>query len=173
MTKPKDTGDSLPIPVLQERYAYCPDTGIISHKRSRGQAKTGEEAGFKTDDGYRAVKVSHEGKRVQIMAHILAWVLHNGVWPEGDVDHRDTNRLNNSIGNLRQATRSQNLANRNKVGELPKGVTRDPRNKTKPFRAQLKRGGKNYYLGHFDCPVQASEAYFQFALTVYGEFVRV
>jgi hypothetical protein len=42
-----------------------------------------------------------------------------------ELDHRDLNKLNDAYSNLREATRSQNNANRNKLrtaAPLPKGV---------------------------------------------------
>jgi hypothetical protein len=47
-----------------------------------------------------------------VQAHRVVWELHNGPIPDGfEVDHEDTNKANNLIGNLRLATRCENHAN--------------------------------------------------------------
>lgn len=51
------------------------------------------------------------------------WELHNGPIPAGlIVDHKDRDKLNNRIENLRLATRAQNAANSKRNRALPKGV---------------------------------------------------
>lgn len=45
-------------------------------------------------------------------AHRIAWLLHCGSWPTGDIDHIDGNPGNNCISNLRDVTHQINLTNR-------------------------------------------------------------
>lgn len=45
------------------------------------------------------------------MQHRLIWLIHNGEWPQGIIDHRDRDKLNNHISNLRDATYSENNLN--------------------------------------------------------------
>ena len=35
----------------------------------------------------------------------------HGVWPDNDIDHKNRNRADNRLNNLREATRSENLHN--------------------------------------------------------------
>lgn len=48
----------------------------------------------------------------QYKAHRIAWFLHCGSWPDGDLDHIDGDRGNNQISNLRSVTRGGNNRNR-------------------------------------------------------------
>lgn len=162
----------VPIEFLRERFAYDPVTGIVSFLFSCGKAKFGAEAGTVNDDGYRVLKVIYEKKRIQIAVHVIAWAIHHGAYPEHDVDHRDTDRLNNKINNLRDAKRSLNLANRNPTGSLPKGVTFNKRHKTKPYRAQIEADRKKRWLGDFSNPDDAHAAYRAAATEAFGEFAR-
>ena len=68
----------------------------------------GDVAGGRRTSGYWAVGVF--GKRVQ--AHVIVWELHNGPVPDGyELDHKDRNRGNNLIDNLRLATHAANMQN--------------------------------------------------------------
>ena len=64
---------------------------------------TGEAAGSLGGAYYRVT-----GKA----AHRLVWELHNGPIPDGmEVDHKNRDKIDNRIENLRLATREQNRAN--------------------------------------------------------------
>ncbi|AFO71666.1 HNH endonuclease [Caulobacter virus Karma] len=163
-----DAEFSIPVDFLRARYKYDPATGAITVRGSKSRKRCGSV----TKDGYRVMKVSYGGRRIQIAAHKVAWAIHHGVMPDHDVDHKDLNRRNNRIKNLRKATRSQNLVNRPNVGALPKGVTKS-RSKTKPFQAQVTINGVYRYLGCYTTPDEAHAAYLKHALPAWGEFLRV
>ncbi|UTC29659.1 HNH nuclease [Bajunvirus bajun] len=161
----------IPVDWLRERYAYHPLTGAITYRQ--GPSKLiGREAGYIDDKGYRVLKVTFNGRRIQFGAHRLAWALHHGHHPTLEVDHKDLNRSNNRLKNLRHATRSNNLANRPNTGPLPKGVTAS-RSKTKPFQAQVTIDGVYRYLGCHATAEEAHAAYLSAALPHHGEFLRV
>lgn len=66
---------------------------------------------------YRMVDVVVDGRRFTEYVHRVVWMIHNGVIPNGLViDHRDRNKLNNSIDNLRLVTRAVNNTNREDGG---------------------------------------------------------
>lgn len=88
---------------------------------------------------------------------------------EEQVDHRDGDGLNNTRGNLRICTHSQNLANsvtcrRNTSGF--KGVTFD--RQAGKWKTQIK--GK--HVGFFLDLHEAADAYKRKAEEIYGEFAR-
>jgi hypothetical protein len=91
----------------------------------------------------------------QMGVHRVIWEMHNGPIPNGFViDHIDRNTLNNSIENLRLATKSQNSMNaKGKAGKnsnLPKNVHVDWVYKGKiRYRAQVVANGKMHRLGNF------------------------
>lgn len=120
-------------------------------------------------DGYIRVRIL--GKEYR--AHRIIWTMFNGEIPEGLlIDHIDGNVANNSISNLRLATRQQNKANSNGIEdrELPKGVTRNPSGK---FRARLHHKGTTYSLGTFKTVEEAANAYNSKTLELNGEFAKV
>src|SRR5687768_770720 len=91
---------------LRELMDYNPDTGVFLYRKRRGRRSAGLEAGSIVK-GYRLISL---GK--QYSAHRLAWLYVYGEWPAGDLDHINCVRDDNRIANLREATDSQNNANR-------------------------------------------------------------
>jgi hypothetical protein len=94
--------------------------------------------------------------------------------PKGlDVDHLDGDGLNNMRGNLRTATRLQNLHNmrksrRNKSGF--KGVCWDKG--ANKWKAQIMLNYKQNHLGLFNSPEKAHAAYCRASEKYHGEFGR-
>ena len=95
--------------------------------------------------------------------------------PEGfQIDHIDSDGLNNRRNNLRTATKSQNQCNqrlnaRNKSGF--KGVSwHVPSAK---WQSHIMLHGKSRNLGHFGCPTAAHFAYVKASRALHGEFGRI
>lgn len=91
-----------------------------------------------------------------------------------DVDHINMDHLDNRKENLRICTRSENMRNRgknknNKSGY--KGVSWFARDSK--WVAGIKHNGKRKYLGLFDDPALAHEAYKKVALELHGEFAKM
>ncbi len=108
------------------------------------------------------------------MAHRLCWVIFHGAWPSYDIDHIDLEKTNNAISNLREASRSQNCANKpmqsnNKSGV--KGVHFC--NRQKQWVASLTVGRKRKFIGYFDRKEDAGAAYAKRAKEIFGEFARI
>ncbi len=102
--------------------------------------------------------------------HVIIWAFHYGEWRLG-IDHKDRNSLNDCIENLRVANQSQNIANStiystNRSGF--KGVFWDKRRQT--WIASIKVDYRGRYLGRFDDPEEAHEAYMDAARKYFGEF---
>lgn len=92
--------------------------------------------------------------------------------PKGKVvDHRDRNGLNNTRGNLRIATHSQNCCNRVRPGNNSskyRGVLRCK--DRRKWRANICVNGKKRHLGYFENEEDAARAYDEAAKELHGEF---
>jgi hypothetical protein len=130
----------------------------------------GREAGTRLDErGYIQIHVI--GKLY--LAHRLAWLHTTGEWPKAEIDHKDRKPGNNRISNLREASHSQNHANRGRVPNSSgvRGVSWCKRDRN--WLAQIKLGGKAYRLGQFATIAEARAVYVAAKQKHFGEFARL
>lgn len=114
-----------------------------------------------------------DGKRKQLWMHRVVAGLAGMDIAGRDVDHRNLNTLDNTVGNLRAATRSANLCNRGKMRSNQtgaKGVSWDKRSER--FRADITVNGRQITLGRFSNREDAADAYAVAAVKYHGEFAR-
>lgn len=119
---------------------------------------SGLYAGCLAKHGYWVVRV--KGKNYY--AHRLVWLLHNGGWPEHQLDHIDGNRANNALSNLRLCPEGQldNNQNRAKSKNNKSGYTGVCwATKRGAWQAQIKVAKKIKWLGYFASAEKAYEAY--------------
>ena len=149
---------------------YDPVTGVFTRKGpSFGpQMQEGAQPGHLSRDGYRYIRV----KSKRYLAHRLAWFLVHGYWP-AEVDHINLDKDDNRITNLREATRSQNMAN----ASLPthntsgvKGVHFDKVSGRWMAYMMVEKRFKN--LGRFDTQEAAQAARELHFRKAFGDFAR-
>lgn len=93
---------------LKEVLDYNPDTGIFIWKvKTSHRIEIGDIAGTRSRRGYLTIGIN--GKRY--LAHRLAFLFMTGYFPKAMVDHRNTNVIDNSWDNIREADRAQNNYN--------------------------------------------------------------
>ena len=132
---------------LKKLLIYDPVTGVFTNRVTRNsQALIGNEAGTNHPDGYRHMKINHKC----YLAHRLAWLYVHGAWPNGQIDHINGNRKDNSIENLRLVCNKQNSENQtlhvnNTSGH--RGVTWDK--SSCKWMAQIRHNNKRKFIGRF------------------------
>jgi hypothetical protein len=141
---------------LTEIIDYNPETGkftwLINPCKN---IKAGTEAGCVSDYRYITINKKRYG------AHRLAWLYFYKQMPTMQIDHKNGNKLDNRIENLRLATPMQNGQNRHKAqknnahGKL--GLNYDKTKKL--WRARIGIDNKRIYLGKFKTQEAAYEAY--------------
>jgi hypothetical protein len=119
----------------------------------------------------------HVGKILgrQYQAHRVIWALHHGCWPAQEIDHINRCASDNRIVNLREASHSQNMANRRmRVKQWSSGYTGVYwRESGRKWRAQIGINGRLKCLGHFECKFDAARAYDNAAREHYGDFATL
>jgi len=154
---------------LKEILEYNPNTGVFTRKDLKNKI-----IGTPDKDGYLKVVIKFKDYRL----HRLAWFLSYGEWPKNQIDHINRIKDDNRLCNLREATPSENLANRvlnnNKFNYV--GVNFDKRKSEKSYMARImvfdsKLGiKKRKHLGYFATAQEASEVYDLWAQMTQGEF---
>lgn len=154
---------------LKRHLDYDPGTGLFTRKiSSTPTVQIGDVAGSTClRSGYRHVYV---GGR-QYSQHRLAWLYVYGRWPIGDLDHKNRDKADNRIENLREVTESQNIWNSrvrkdNKSGH--KGVYWKPG--LRQWVVHITYGGKQRYLGIYRSKDDAIAVYLAAAAEHHGDF---
>lgn len=147
---------NITIERVRQVLDYEAATGVFRWKiKPNRRIKVGSVAGSMRG-GY--VVLSVDG--VDVLAHRAAWAVTFGVWP-ALVDHKDRNRCNNALANLRDADRSLNAQNMDvRNGRGVTGLRGVAVNTSRGcFTASIHVDGKSQYLGRFSTPEEAHAAY--------------
>src|SRR5690606_27109627 len=101
------------------------------------------------------------------------FLIEHGYLPQF-IDHRDGDRLNNRIDNLRACTNQENSWNSKKPSNNTSGIVGVTWNKNaNRWKAQCNdHNGKRTYLGYFTNKHEAGEAVRKFCLEHHGEFAK-
>ena len=142
---------------LKRLFEYDKLTGCFIRKVARGGQKVGDTAGHLRQNGYVVIRID----KVDCYAHRLAWLYEFGMIPDGEIDHKNGNRSDNRIENLRSVTRQQNSFNKLKLNRKlePVGVYFDKSQSS--YKAIIRIDGKNVHLGRFGDVDLAKKAYIQ------------
>ena len=149
-----------------ELLDYNHETGEFKWLVSRGKAKLGELAGTVGLNGYR--QIGYKG--FSVLAHRLAWYFSYSEVPEY-IDHVNSNRDDNRIGNLRSCSQQQNnqcmsIRKTNKSGFIGVSWSRE---KSK-WVAQISINSKQTNLGYFTDLEDAKKARLEAEKKYFGEF---
>lgn len=160
----RDPADLIGAKEAKRLLDYDQTTGLMSWNVGGPGKVRGRVVGVVLDDGYVQVTVNYQ----RYSLHRLAWLIHYGEWPTNEIDHVNGRRADNRIENLREATKTQQEGNKlgwSRYG-LPKGVAKQ----RKKYRANLMVCGVSKFLGSFQTPEDAHEAYCEAAKRHFGEF---
>lgn len=146
---------------------YDPDTGRfqwIDYPGPLAGIMNGLRADARAPFGYRDIRIFDFNYK----AHRIAWLYMHGRWPEHFIDHANRVRSDNRIENLREATGSQNMANKAGTRLGLKGVSVAGRR----WRATVYRDGQIVQLGSYSTEAFAHEVYKVATRYIHGEFAN-
>lgn len=134
-------------------FSYDPATGVLTRIACADISKIGPCTATKR--GYIYVRA----RGAKYLGHRIAWLLHYGHWPDGQLDHRNRIRSDNRIDNLRESDDSIN--NHNKTAPQKNSTTgvRGVSIKHGKFCAQITANGKRQHIGLFETIEDAETAY--------------
>lgn len=102
------------IDYLRQRLSYDPETGQLcwkAHPVMPAKWNTrwaGKPALYgRHRQGYCKGRI--DGK--MMYAHRVAWAIHHGAWPDGQIDHINHDTSDNRIANLREVSKRENARN--------------------------------------------------------------
>lgn len=131
---------------LKTLLDYNPYTGVFTWKADRGLNHCKNKiAGAVNKRGYICIGV--KGK--YYYAHRLAWLWMNAQWPTNEIDHKDRNKTNNAIYNLRESDdfqQQQNMPIRKDSNSRYTGVSMTKNN---TWRAYINVNKKRVPLGTY------------------------
>jgi len=112
-------------------------------------AKNAGREAFKTRSGNGYFHGCIFGEKV--CAHVIAFALHHGTWPEQTVDHVNGDRMDNRPENLRDVPHLQNMRNQPRSIASSTGFTGVHFSKSRnKYEAHITVNGKTVHLGRFD-----------------------
>jgi hypothetical protein len=169
---------------LLQRLDYNSETGVIRWRPILYNGKTGNQSNQKwnskfagkvagcwnTKTGYWVVRI--DDKLYQ--THRIIWCMVTGEDPgDSQIDHRDRDRSNNRIKNLRLANNSENQCNRKVEDNNQSGIKGIYFHKQgQKWAAEIKIDGEKHHLGLFE-EIECASLAIQAARNKYhGEFAH-
>lgn len=179
---------SIPVELLRRVLRYEADTGRLywlprtpdlfrdgrhtaEHTCNKWNSKNaGKEAFTANNDGRKEGRIFG----VCYRAHRVAWALHHGRWPDGEIDHINHDASDNRIANLRDCTHAENLANSSSTkGSTSRFLGVSWSKKSAKWSAIISPNGKTIALGRFASEIEAAKAYDDAARKHFGEFANL
>lgn len=109
-------------------------------------------------------------KGVQYPAHSIVWYLNTGDWCE-IIDHKDRNRANNNIANLRKADSSENACNSKMSSRNTSGVRGVSWNKVVgKWKVRVTKAGKDVFGGYYNDLEEAKHVADNLRGKLHGEY---
>lgn len=145
---------------IRKLLSYDPDTGLLTWtRRPLGMFTEGRNCnqwntryagkpafGCFQDDYLHGAIFS-----IKYRAHRIAWAIHHGEWPSGQIDHINGIKHDNRITNLRDVTNQENSRNSKKPKNNTSGCVGVCWNKSSSkWLARIANGMNAVHLGSFE-----------------------
>lgn len=153
---------------LSKGYYALIDEEMVTELSKYSWHVSGEKDGY-----YAKTDFWNSGDRKSIYMHRFVYEKYFGEIPKDMfIDHKNRNRLDNRISNLRLATKSENTYNRrrqnNNNSSKYKGVYLNKQSGS--YVAYVSLNGKRTTIGSYNNEIACANAYNHYAKNMYGEF---
>jgi len=130
--------------LIDNGFTCDPENGIVYGIK-------GNQIKSKTKGGYGVCAIKYNNKQIRVLSHIFMYYYVNNVVPD-TIDHINGDKMDNRIVNLRNVSQQVNQHNRRCKGyTYIKSLNK--------YKAQITYNGKVKYIGLFDTPDSARNAY--------------
>lgn len=164
----------IEVSLLRKLLRYEPETGKLywlertpdmfrnGYRSAEGNCANwnGKNAGreaMTADDGNGYRQGAIFGRNIR--AHTIAWALHYGEWPKGEIDHISGDRSDNRISNLRAVSHRDNSRNTKLRSDNTSGVMGVYWiAKSQKWEVRVGMRGSSIFLGRYDCIHEAAKA---------------
>lgn len=152
------------IDLFREYFEYS--DGCLYWKKAKGpRAPKGSRVGYLRKDGYYGTMFN---KKSYLVHRIIFGIVH-GYLPEV-VDHKDHDRTNNLISNLREADYSKNIHNARLSKSNSTGVKGVRKTKNGRFECRVAINGVTHQVGTFSSLLEAQEKIKEYRQNLHKEF---
>lgn len=169
----RSTREPLTAEFVRSILDYDSQTGVFRWKYradypSRWNTKWGGKEAGSAVKGYRQIQIGHARN---YYCHVLAWLYVYGEWRPKEVDHRNRDRSDNRIDNLRLATESENGCNKAMQRNNTSGVAGVHwLAQARRWQAVISKNGRKMWCKNFRTLDEAAEARRQMLPRIHGEF---
>lgn len=140
---------------------YDPNTGALTWKRRPLEAFSCLRECNRWNNRYAGTPALASYKKGYLsgtllgrfaFAHRIAWLIHHGEWPLGEIDHINGDRADNRASNLRVVSSQGNNRNRKTPNNSTTGIMGVYRDTEQPhkWRAAISMRGRTQIIGRFD-----------------------
>jgi hypothetical protein len=153
---------------VRELFDYQ-DGKLVWKKRTGPRSNPNQAVGSLMPQGYLRVKFDKKN----YLVHRLVYLWHTGEMPVF-IDHKDQNKSNNKIENLRPATKGQNNCNTKLRKDNKSGFCGVYWHKVAgAWSAEISVNMKKKRIGFFGNQEEAALAYNEAAIRLHGEFASL
>ena len=141
---------------LKDLFYYNQLTGEFTRIKNVSNVKCGLVVLKPSKQGYLRLRINNK----YYYLHRLAWLYVYGEFPNNLIDHKNGNKLDNRIDNLRLASYSENYQNISLKSKASSGLRGAYYNqKSNKWQAKLTINYKTKSLGYFETALLAHHAY--------------
>lgn len=158
-----------PIEIVSSLFDCDFKTGIVRNRISRTTRVAGERSDRTFRSAYRVVSIGGH----LFNAHRVIWAIANGRDTKNYIDHKNGNKDDNRLENLRECTHAQNMRNKRSYSNNTSGSCGVHKRKDNgKWRAFVSVSGKRTNLGQFETFEEADVAAKRGRIEKHQEFAR-